>query len=564
MIKRNLILLQRYGDQTCEAKHFLSLFYMGLYSDLYRSNGTGAERQALSYFGVPISYETLFSRIEQAAEAFLSYGVGPGDIVTLALPTTPESIVCLFALNKIGAIPSFIDVRFRSGKVAQLANNTHSKLLFIMSLNLRDIRCVAEKLEAQHIVVLSGRESLPKAVSFWASFGEWFNGRKRAFRHSRKFIRWDDFLAYASGRQDPLPDYQWDDAEPALIIQTSGTTGETKSVMLTTENCITSTTVTRSFLDSVDIQDSVLCLMPIFTFYGIITSIFLPLSGGMSITVFPFLKPGRFLKTLARTRPAHVFTVPSYWTVIQRCDGTSSDFSFLKNVVVAGEVVDPTFEKEINEFLRLHGAGCTLTKAYGMTETAGVVAYAHGAHPAQYAFGFSGTVAPPYEVSFQDGEICVLAGTRFRGYYNDPEATGRLIRQHDDGRFWIHTGDVGYTDGNGFLYVTGRKKRMIVRSDGSKLFPVEIERVICRHPYVSLCAVIPGMNPENGLKNLPIAYVVPSEKGRKVSENRLVSTLKKYCVLELPPYMRPAEIKFMRSFPMTSSGKIAYHLLDRD
>lgn len=156
----------------------------GLWSQLVYGNKLRPANCALSFCGVTITYSELFSKIERVARAFQAFGVSAGDIITLPLPTSPESIICFYALNRIGAIPSMIDVRFRADKVMEIANNTHSKLLLIMSLNVEDIKPVAKKLEARQIIVLSGRESLPDEEGTVLAAG----------KSSDKFVLWEDFL----------------------------------------------------------------------------------------------------------------------------------------------------------------------------------------------------------------------------------------------------------------------------------------------------------------------------------------------------------------------------------
>ena len=196
----------------------------------------------------------------------------------------------------------------------------------------------------------------------------------------------------------------------------------------------------------------------------------------------------------------------------------------------------------------LHQGGCRydVTKAYGMTETAGVISFTPQGSEKQYVQGFSGKPVTCYEVKTFDDEICVRSELKFLGYYKNEEATNNLIQIHADGNQWLHTGDMGYVDEEGNIFVIGRKKRMIVRHDGSKVFPVEIEDCIMRHPSVAACSVVPMQDPDHSESHLPKAFVV-------LKESDTQATIKE-----------PAAIEFIDALPMNGNGKVDYKKLIRN
>ena len=543
---------------------------MNQYNAIVKTISMYPEKVALRYFGIPVSYSKFGKMIETAASGLYNMGVRSGDVVCVALPSTPESIATLYALNKIGAVASTIDVRFTASQVASIVNALHARVLFIMNFNVKCIAARANEMGVEHIVVMRGCELFPKKVSSWYAFGELFNGRRRAYNSVGKFMHWSDLMEASHG---DTPRHNWMPDSPQMIFQTSGTTGGTKSVMITAENIEISMLRTKELLSQVDVNDTVLCLLPIFAFYGFLTTVHLPLTEGMTIAIVPIWKAKDFIRTIARLRPQHVFTAPSSWDAIYDKSNMSANLSDLKTIVVAGDVIRPDFERDINEFLHHCGCGSEVTKVYGMTETAGIVAYTQPGSPHKYQLGFSGVVAAGFKIKIVDEEICVTHPTKLLGYYGNIEATNNLLRMHEEeeawihtgcpwcappcqrvnekGETWIHTGDSGNLDDEGNLYVTGRIKRMIVRFDGTKIFPIEIEDALMRHTDVLGCAVVACKDKNHPQSCLPVAFCVVKRKGR-----RTIERIMRYVSKELPVHLHPARIITIDKLPVLGNGKV--------
>ena len=149
---------------------------------------------------------------------------------------------------------------------------------------------------------------------------------------------------------------------------------------------------------------------------------------------------------------------------------------------------------------------------------------------------------------------------KFLGYYQNEEATQQLIQTQADGQQWLHTGDIGYLDKEGNLFVIGRKKRMIVRHDGSKVFPVEIEDCLMQHPSVATCAVVPMQDPDHSESHLPKAFVVLKDSDTQTTIKELMA----YCEANLPVHLVPAAIELIDALPMNGNGKVDYKKLIKD
>ena len=530
---------------------------LGLYETFKEAAKKYSDKVALSYFKTDTRFRDLLERVDITALAFRKHGVKKGDIICLALPSMPESLMCFLALNKIGAIPCMIDVRYTPEEFCKIVDRTHSKMLFIMGLYAANLATVDAQLNVEKVVVCSGADSIP-GISFWFGLGEWFNGRRRVFRKHKKFCHWKDFYNTAQGKDETQP-YHWLPDEMAALFQTSGTTGKVKSVMLSTENIMHSVFPEPPVLNNISSDDTALCILPIFAFFGANT-LLLPLFNGLRVIVIPIAPRKEFLKLLTQYKPQHVFSVPAYWDFVNEEKVVKEDFSYLKSINVAGDILNTAFEKRINECLHQGGCRYDLTKAYGMTETAGVISFTPQGSEKQYVQGFSGKPVTCYEVKTFDDEICVRSEMKFLGYYQNKEATQQLVQTHADGRQWLHTGDIGYLDKEGNIFVIGRKKRMIVRHDGSKVFPVEIEDCLMQHPSVAACAVMPMQDPDHSESHLPKAFVVLKDSDTQTTIKELMA----YCEANLPVHLVPAAIEFIDALPINDNGKVDYKKLIKD
>ena len=528
---------------------------LGLYEVLQQVAERQPDKIALSYFGVDLTYKELLDQIDKTALAFKKHGVKSGDIICLSLPSLPEALMTFYALNRIGAIPCLFDVRYTPAKICEIVDRTQAKMLFIMGFMSKTLACSDQQPNVDKVVVVNGICLIPK-VEKWCALGEWFNGRKRVFKGNNKgkYIHWKDFITVTQDKDETLP-YHWAPDEMTALFQTSGTTGNVKSVMLSTENIMHSVFPDPPIFNEASNDDTVLCFLPIFAFYG--TNVLtISLSFGMRIEMIPLLKPKNFLNALYKHKPQHVFTSPACWDSINSEKKSKESLSYLKTIVIAGDLINASFEKNINAFLHERNCQFDITKGYGMTEAGGSISITPQGCEKQYELGFSGIPNSCYEVKTFEDEICIRSNMKFLGYYKNEEATKELIQTHPDGSQWLHTGDIGYVDENGYIYIIGRKKRMIVKFDGSKIFPAEIEDCLMHHPMVTACAVVPMQDPNHSESKLPKAFVVLDKSA--APSQAVNNELMKYCKDTLPEYLVPTVIAFIDTIPVNSNGKVDY------
>jgi long-chain acyl-CoA synthetase len=239
---------------------------------------------------------------------------------------------------------------------------------------------------------------------------------------------------------------------------------------------------------------------------------------------------------------------------------------------VGGDKMDETLERKTNEFLAEHGCEYKVVKGYGMTEVNAAVAAC-----SNNEINKIGTVGLPFaketiaifkpdteeEVLLGEiGEVCITGPNTMLGYYNNEEATHNVLKTHADGKTWMHSGDIGYFDKDGQLYILDRIKRIVIRYDGFKIFPSVIENVISSVDGVKNCSVIGVPDKEHAQGKLPYAYVNLNENVS--DENEILAKITEKCESELPEYSQLCGIKVVDSIPYTGIGKVNFRALEEE
>ena len=238
--------------------------------------------------------------------------------------------------------------------------------------------------------------------------------------------------------------------------------------------------------------------------------------------------------------------------------------------ITGGDQLLESTEKFINQFLRDHHCKYNILKGYGMTEMGSAATFT-----ATDTCNIPGSVGIPThcttvkvidhetgkELGYnQIGELCMTGDTMMAEYYRNTEETEKVRRMHSDGRYWIHTGDIGYITEDGVVFLKGRMKRMIIRPDGHNVWPSQIEDVITRHPAVSQCVVVGMPNPANLNGKIPTAFIVVKEGLEK--NNDLLNTIEAFSKEHLPERDTASKFRFIDSIPMTPVGKVDYRALE--
>ena len=520
---------------------------------------------AIQYLGRKITYRKLFENIDKTAAAFLNAGVKEKDIVTVALPSIPEALYCVYALNKIGAVANMIHPLAGKEETFKYFNEVKSRVAVIFDGAYKVISNDIGKTFVEKVIVASPADSLPVGLKFFYNLKQ-----KRPPLDGKVFQRWNDFIRLGIGT--PVKKVEKDCHEMALISHTGGTTGEPKGVMCSDYNI--NSLIYQSFccFKHDERQHRVLVVLPPFVNYSLVQSMLEMLYLGYTVVLLPKYEPEKIWEYFRRYQPNVVLSIPAYWEcILNEKEAKNLDLSCFEQIYYGGEAMPEETEKAIDTVLKRHGSHLELLKGLGSTE---LMSVASQTYPWCNDIGSVGIplvrmnckiVQPDTyeEVHYSEqGEICFNGPTIMMGYYNKKQESEEILRIHPDGSCWLHTGDLGYINENGVIFVTGRIKRIVMTKgrDGqvTKMFPDRIEKIICVHPSVELCCVI-GV-PDQKRINYPKAFVVLIDKE---NEDNTKTVIMEICKKNLPEYMIPEEIEFLDDIPRTARGKIDYRALEK-
>ena len=536
-----------------------------IYEYMYENNKAYPNDIAINYLGRNITYKELFERIDNTARAFQALDVQPGEIVTVALPSLPEAMYVIYALNRIGAIANMIHPLAGCKETTHYLNEVHSRVAVIFDGALDDIVNGIEETAVEKVIVVSPADSLPIILKL----GYYLKNRPPRL-DDRVFESWKSFIQ--KGLDTAIHEGKKDCNEVAIISHTGGTTGEPKAVMCSNQSINSLIWQIKHSLPVVR-QERQIAVLPPFINYSLVNSMLEPIALGNTAILIPKYVPERFLDYVNKYKPTWVCSIPPYWeAMLNSGDRKKSDLSCIKYPIYGGEAMEPQLEERINEFLLAHRCPNVLAKGLGMTEIVSAATLTPFGQNKVNSVGrpFPRTnccIVDPDTVNElpygEEGEICFSGPTVMLGYYNQPKATEDIIRTDSYGVRWLHTGDLGYIDEDGFLYVTGRIKRIMITrgADGisTKMYPDRIEEVINSHPAVKICCVI-GV-PDVERVNYPKAFVELEEDSMQSSE--LSNEIKRFCRESLPEYLIPEVVEFVQALPRTDRGKIDYRKLEK-
>lgn len=549
---------QKFIDQTLPA---LSAFEYVCQRSKNHLNDT-----ALEYYGRKFTYADLIVNVKKTAAALRGAGVKKGDIITVVSIMTPEIIALFYAADMMGATLNLVDPRYSVEGIREYIEEVDSHLLVCLNVVYERCRQAAKRTNVEKVIVLSPADSLPPAMAL---------GYKLTTPDKNKYasnvIRWKKFMAGGKDQSTAAEPYDPDHA--CVVVHTGGTTGSPKGVMLT-DDCFNGIALQfQAYPKLFHRGQKLMNVMPPFIAYGFACGIHLPLVLGFTVIIIPNLDPAKLGSLVLKHKPEHMFGVPTHYQQLAADPKLrDKDLSFIINYAAGGDSLSRGAEQTVNDFLAAHGARYPIAKGYGMTEVSSAATVAAGLDnkPGSVGIPMVNTVVAAFEPGTdqelpigQRGELCISGPCLMKGYYNKPEETAILLRRHPDGRVWAHTGDMGYLDEDGFVFLDSRIKRMIIRHDGFKVFPSMIENVVSRHPAVHQCSVVGCADKDHVQGRLPFVYIV-LKADTTAKKKQVIRELERMCAEELPEYVQPVAYKFIPSMPMTPVGKVDYRQLEAD
>lgn len=533
-----------------------------LYSFLKQNAGAYADACALEYFGKKRTYSSLLAEIERCAGALLHLGVQKGDAVSICLPNIPQAVIAFYAINCIGAVANMIHPLSAPKELLHALTVSQSRVVIVVDLAAEKLQHVLPQSQVEHIVYVSVAEDMPLHLKLAYRLT---NRQKSAL--PSKALGWKSFRSLGEGQAQSAA-HGGDGADCAVILYSGGTTGKPKGIMLSNLNFNALALQSIESCCCLQQGDRVLSVMPVFHGFGLGVCVHTVLNFGGTAILLPKFKVAEFHKLLFRYKPNVIAGVPAiYESFIRSNVFAGKDLSFLKCVISGGDSLSAATKAKMNRLLADCNCGVTVREGYGLTEcvTGSCLIPDHSEKLDSVGLPYPDTVYRILDPESSEvmstgeiGEIVLRGPSVMLGYLNEPEETANTLCRHSDGYIWLHTGDLGYMDDEGYVYFCQRRKRMIV-SGGYNIYPQTIENIISMHPQVVMCAVV-GV-PDEIMGQRVKAYVVLRENpsDTETVKAQLMQSLKE----EIAQYALPREIAFVSSLPRTLVGKIAYTELMR-
>ena len=525
---------------------------------------------AMEYYGRKFTYADLIVNVKKTAAAFRALGVKKGDIITVVSVMTPEVIYAFYAADRIGATLNLVDPRYSPEGIRDYIQEVRSRLLICLNVVYDRCEQAAKRTTVERVVVLSPADSLPLALAI---------GYKAANpdrnRYHSNVLNWKKFIAGGADASTSAEPY--DPEHACVVVHTGGTTGSPKGVLLTDRN-FNAIAQQFSAYDSLFRKgQSLMNIMPPFIAYGYACGVHLPLVQGLKVIIIPNLDPDKLGGLIWKYKPEHMFGVPAHYQQMAASHQLrNKDLSFIRNYAAGGDAISLGAEQTVNNFLETHNVEYPLAKGYGMTEVSSAATVAAGKvnKPGSVGIPMVNTLVSVFEPGTdkelplgQRGELCISGPGVMKGYYDKPAETAAILRTHPDGRVWVHTGDIGYLDEDGFVYLDSRIKRLIIRHDGFKVFPSMIENVVSQHPAVHQCSAVGCTDKDHVQGRLPFVYLVLTQEAASASPSKrkqIIRELRQMCAEELPEYVQPVGYKIIPEMPLTPVGKFDYRKLEEE
>lgn len=512
---------------------------------------------ALAFMGRQISYSEMASCIDATARAFYALGVRPGRRVLICLPNVPQAIYCLYGLNRIGAVATMVHPLSAVGEIVYYLNEASCDIAVTLDQFYEKFLEVGKQRPIGKLIVASVSSELPAIKGiFFKAFSE------SKYPPIKAALTWKKFLKGGEAVRDGYA-VDKDPRTEAVVLFSGGTTGVTKGIMLSdlNFNALALQTATMSHEDIRHLR--MLAAMPVFHGFGLGVCIHTMMVGGGTSILVPRFNVKSYALLIKKLRPNFIAGVPSLFEAITRnkyLDG--ADLSCLKGVFSGGDSLSIELKKKFDRFLAEHNAGIRVREGYGTTEcvTASCLTPWDKEKDGSIGIPYPDTyykickVGTTQEVPYgEEGEICLTGPSVMLGYINHEEENAQTLQKHEDGAVWLHTGDLGMMDEEGFIYFRQRIKRMII-TNGYNVYPSQIENILEGHPAVRRSCVIGVPDPQR-MQRVK-AFVVLADGYEDTPELR--ENILEHCRGHIAKYAMPRELEIRDSLPTTLVGKVAY------
>ena len=529
--------------------------------------GKYPEYYAYEYFGKKVTYRQFIEQIKTIAKCLKNYGIGKNDIVTICMPSTPEAICSVYAVNLVGAVANMVHPLSSENEIENSIKESNSKFMMVLDISLEKVLNIKENTKLQKVVVASPDSSLPPLKHYLYKVTN-YKKRVKIPKDDEDIVLWSKFISTANNF---IGEYYVpkDKNDLAVILYSGGTTGNPKGIMLSNLNINALSLEAHEMIEETIPGNSVLSLLPIFHGFGLVVSIHTPLLCAMKCILLPKFNAKEFGSIIKKTRPNFLVGVPTLYEALLNQKLKKNDLKCIEAAISGGDLMTTELKKKVDKYLEEHGSRASIRPGYGLTEaTAATCLTNKGEYKEDGCIGipFPDTYFKIVKIDThekadfnEDGEICISGPTIMMGYLNNSAETNNTLRYHGDGKLWLHTGDIGCMKEDGTIIYKQRLKRIII-SSGYNIYPSYIENVINKHPNVLTCTVIGVSHSYKG--QIAKAYIVLKE-GIEPS-NKIKKEIQELCYKSISKYALPSEYEFRKSLPTTKLGKVDFRKLEKE
>ena len=520
---------------------------------------------AYSYYGHKVTFKNFVKKIEKTARALKNYGVKEGDRVTICMPNTPEALTMVYAVNMVGAVANMVHPLSSEKEIEYYVRAAESRYVLVFDAMFDKVYRLRDSANLERIIVVRPSDGLG-----------FLKKKMYSLLHVKKVklpvndgrvVLWEDFIANSYFYQGNFHEERGAN-DLAAILYSGGTTGAPKGIMLSNLNFNALGMMATTVIRQAQPGASILAILPNFHAFGLGVCMHTPLSRGMTCILIPVFSHKQFADIIRKNEPTFIAGVPTLFESLINTKLKADDLKSVDAVICGGDALTATLRDKVNEYLEAHGSKAKIRVGFGLTEACGATCLSP---ENSFKDGIIGAPFPDMYFKIvkvgtfkradvgEDGEICISGPLVMMGYLNDDAETAQALRLHDDGRVWLHTGDIGYLGEDNFIYFTQRLKRIII-SSGYNIYPTYLESIINSHEGVLTSTVIGIDHPHKG--QVPKAFIVlkPGYKASKKLEREIRELLQRHVAI----YALPVAYEFRDKLPTTLVGKVAFRELEKE
>ena len=531
-----------------------------------KTAGLFPETAAYDFFGCKQTYSAFADEIRLCARGLKSIGINTGDRVTICMPNTPQAVIMLYALNLTGAVANMIHPLSAEEELVRYINESRSVAALTLDQFTPKLEKILPRTNLKTLILAGigdGLRGMKKRLYLLTK------GRKTERRPTGgKLLRYSTLLERGKNYTGSY-DAETRGKDVAAILYSGGTSGTTKGILLTNLNFNALAMQTEAAGNCVVPNHKMLAIMPVFHGFGLGVCIHTAFISGVTAILVPQFSIKSYAQLLKKYRPHYIAGVPTLYEALLRLKNIDSlDMSQLEGVFSGGDSLSVELKRKVDAFLKAHGATVQVREGYGLTEcvTASCLT--------PRDFHKEGSIGIPYPDMYYkivrrgtqetveygvEGEIVLSGPSVMKGYDDNEAETAETLKMHEDGRLWLHTGDLGIMDEDGFVYFRQRIKRMIVTS-GYSVYPSQLENMIESHDDVLISCVI-GVPDDYRMQRIK-AFIVLRD-GIDPTYDVKASILQ-HCERNIAKHAMPREFEYRKELPRTLVGKVAYIELEKE